>query len=190
MNDAQLIKAFCEGDTGAFNALVDRWQHRIHRVAYRYFNSHDEAREITQKTFIRVYKKLKTLDDYNAFSAWIYRIANNLCLDEAKRAGRKKSASMDEFDQAPIANTISEHPDRPLQQKELEAILQQALQQLPAEQRMVVIMKEYEGMKFREIAEVLHIPESTVKSRMYYGLRTLRGIFDQWNLKKESLYYE
>lgn len=190
MNDAKLVQEFCRGNTQVFNLLVERWQPRIYRLAYRYFNSYDEAHEITQKTFIRVYKKLHSLDDHAAFPAWIYRIAHNLCRDEAKRAGRRRSKSMKELNKPPVATSVSGNPEQPLQQKELGLILQKALQQLPAEQRIVVIMKEYEELKFREIAEVLELPESTVKSRMYYGLRSLRGIFDQWNIKKESLYYE
>ena len=185
-SDEQLIQKFCGGNTGAFNRLVERWQTRIHRVAYRYFNSHDEASDITQKTFIKVYKKLHTLDDHGAFPAWIYRIANNLCRDEYKRAGRRHSASMEILKSDPVAVN---DPDGPLQQQQLGQLLQQALQKLPPEQRMVVIMKEYEELKFREIAGVLAIPESTVKSRMYAGLRSLRGIFDQQNINKEAFYY-
>lgn len=189
MNDAQLIESFCSGNTRAFNTLVDRWQHRIHCVAYRYFNNHDEAREITQKTFIRVYKKLRALDDPDRFAAWIYRIVNNLCLDETRRADRWRSAAMDKLENEP-KDTATEIPDRPVQQKEWEALLQQALQQLPSEQRIAIIMKEYEDLTFKEIATILNVSPNTVKSRVYYGLNTLRGIFDQWNINKEALYYD
>lgn len=185
-----MVQEFRRGNTQVFNQLVERWQPRIYRLAFRYFNSHDEAQEITQKTFIRVYKKLYSLDDHAAFPAWIYRIAHNLCRDESKRAGRRKSQSMDTLKQYPEIQSIAGDPGRPMEQKELSQILLRALQQLPSEQRMVVIMKEYEELKFREIADILDLPESTVKSRMYYGLRSLRGIFEQWNIKKESLYYE
>ena len=190
MNDAKLVEEFRGGNMDAFNALVENWQQRIHRFAYRYFASHDEAMEITQKTFIKAYKKLHTLDDAQKFSSWIYRIANNLCLDELKRAGRKRSSSMESLTNHPVAQSIAENPDRPIQQQELGSILQQALNQLPAEQRIVVIMKEYEGLKFREIADILDEPENTVKSRMYYGLSSLRKIFDKWNLEMEALYHE
>jgi len=190
LRDAELIEKFCRGDAQAFNRVVERWQPRIQAVAYRYFNSHDEAMEMTQKTFIRVYKKASTLDDYRKFKAWIYRIANNLCLDETKRAGRRRSSPVETLRNHPAAKLDGDNPERPLHQKELEAILQKALQQLPPEQRMVIIMKEYQDLTFREIAEILEIPESTVKSRLYYGLQKLRDIFDQWNLNKENLYYE
>lgn len=190
MNDAQLVEEFRGGNMDAFSALVERWQQRIHRFAYRYFSSHDDAMEITQKTFIKVYKKVNTLEDAEKFSSWIYRIANNLCLDEVKRAGRKRSASMEAIGKQAVAESIVENPDHTIQQQELGAILQQALNLLPPEQRIVVIMKEYEGLKFREIADILDEAENTVKSRMYYGLTSLRKIFEQWNIEMEALHYE
>lgn len=190
MTDAKLIENFKKGDIEAFNHLVNRWQQRIHRFAYRYFSSHDEAMEITQKTFIKAYKKLNTLDDTHKFSAWIYRIANNLCLDETKRAGRRRSASMEALSEHPTAQSLAANPDQQIQQSELGSILQLALNQLPAEQRIVVIMKEYEGLKFREIADILKVPENTAKSRMYYGLKKLRQLFEQWNIELEALRYE
>lgn len=190
MNDAKLVKAFRQGDINAFNELVERWQERIHRFAYRYFSSHDDAMEITQKTFIKAYRKLDTLEDVDKFSSWLYRIANNLCLDELKRAGRRKSSPMEALGKHPVAKGIADNPDRPIQQQELGSILQHALNQLPAEQRIVVVMKEYEGLKFREIADILEEPENTVKSRMYYGLTSLRNIFEQWNIEMEALHYE
>lgn len=190
MNDAQLIEEFRSGNIEAFNVLVERWQQRIHRFTYRYFCSHDEATEITQKTFIKAYKKLDTLEDAEKFSPWIYRIANNLCLDEAKRAGRRQSAPMEALGKDPVSRSIAENPDRRLQQQELGTLLQQALNRLPAEQRIVVIMKEYEGLKFREIADILDEPENTIKSRMYYGLTTLKKIFEKWNIEMEAYHYE
>jgi len=190
MTDTQLVKNFCDGDIQAFNTLVERWQHRIHRVAYRYFSSHDEAKEITQKTFIRAYKKLGTLEEADKFPSWIYRIANNLCLDEAKRAGRRRSTSLESVKGELLARRSASDPERTLEQSELGEILQLALNRLPDEQRIVVILKEYEGLKFREIAEILEEPENTIKSRMYYGLKKLKEIFDQWNINKEAFDYE
>jgi len=190
MTDAKLVENFRKGDIEAFNRLVHRWQQRIHRFAFRYFASHDEAMEITQKTFIRVYKKLNTLENADNFPAWIYRIANNLCLDETKRAGRRRATTMESLPQHPVTESLIANPDQQIQQSQLGSILQLALNQLPAEQRIVVIMKEYEGLKFREIAEILEEPENTVKSRMYYGLKKLRTLFEQWNIELEALRYE
>ncbi|MGD8426109.1 MAG: sigma-70 family RNA polymerase sigma factor [Balneolaceae bacterium] len=190
MTDEKLVENFRKGDIDAFNCLVERWQQRIHHFAYRYFASHDDAMEITQKTFIKVYKKLHTLDDLEKFPSWVYRIANNLCLDEAKRAGRHRAASMEALSRHPTAEGISANPDQQLRHNELGSILQLALNQLPDEQRIVIILKEYEGFKFREIAEILEEPENTVKSRLYYGLKKLRQLFEQWNIELEALRHE
>ena len=190
MTDAQLVNNFRDGDIQAFNQLVERWQQRIHRLAYRYFSSHDEAMEITQKTFIKAYKRLHSLDDAEKFSPWIYRIANNLCRDEMRRAARRKSTRLDSLKSVRITNSIAANPEQSLRNSELGELLQQALSKLPYEQRIVVILKEYEELKFREIAEILEEPENTIKSRMYYGLKKLRGIFEQWNINMEELNYE
>jgi RNA polymerase sigma-70 factor, ECF subfamily len=187
IDDKQLVKEAQAGVPGAFNKLVEQWQERIHRFAYRFFADADEAGEITQKTFICVYQKLNALDDPAKFSAWIYRVAHNLCLDELKRAGRKKFISLENHENHSAENGT---PALFLENKELCDVLQKALLLLPEEQRMVIILKEYEGLKFREIAETLEQPENTVKSRMYYGLKSLRRILNNWNIQHEYLNYD
>lgn len=189
MEDTQLVQKFRGGDHEAFNKLVIRWQQRIHHFAYRYFANADDAAEITQKTFIKAYQKLHTLDDVNKFSSWLYRIANNLCLDELKRAGRKRSTSLEALKSAPQSELSASADDKLLRNEAL-VLLHKALLQLPVEQRMVVIMKEYEGLLFREIADILDEPENTVKSRLYYGLRSLKETFNSWNINKEVFDYE
>ncbi len=189
MDDSTLVKQFQQGDTGAFNLLVDRWQSKIHRFAYRFFSDPDEADEITQKTFIKVYKKVNHLEEPGNFSPWIYRVANNLCLDELKRAGRQRSSSLEEWIEQPNQAENGSPSDR-LENKELGQIIQKALLTLPDEQRTVIILKEYEGLKFREIADILEEPESTIKSRMYYGLKSLRNVLQQWNIPNEYLNHD
>ncbi|MEP2446960.1 MAG: RNA polymerase sigma factor [Balneola sp.] len=189
MEDARLVQDFLGGNHQAFNTLVSRWQGKIHRFAYRYFASSDDAAEITQKTFIKAYQKLDTLDDVNKFSSWLYRIANNLCLDELKRVGRKRATSYETLKVAPQTETASSADSKVLRNEGL-VLLHKALLQLPNDQRVVVIMKEYEGLTFPEIAEILDEPINTVKSRMYYGLRALKKTFDSWNINKEVFNYE
>ncbi len=189
MEDARLVQAFLGGNHQAFNTLVGRWQSKIHHFAYRYFASSDDAAEITQKTFIKAYQKLDTLDDVQKFGSWLYRIANNLCLDELKRAGRKRSISLETLKVAPQTETVS-GADATLERNEALVLLHKALLQLPNDQRMVVIMKEYEGFTFPEIAEILDEPINTVKSRLYYGLRALKKTFDSWNINKEVFSYD
>lgn len=187
MDDSALVEQVQQGNYNAFNVLVDRWQAPIHRFAFRFFADVDDASEITQKTFIKVYQKLDTLDEPGKFSSWIYRVANNLCLDELKRAGRRKSTTLEAWaEQAEGSQT----PAKKLETKELGEVLQKALQTLPDEQRAVIILKQYEGMKFREIADILEESENTVKSRMYYGFKSLRRVLEKWNIQNEYLNYD
>jgi len=189
MSDAALVEQIWQGDAHAFTMIVNRWQKRIHRFAYRYFGNAVDADEITQKTFIRVYEKLDSLDDPGKFSSWIYRIANNLCLDELKRAGRSRSESL-EANHSGGMPVNRRTPATDIQQKELKKMVQMVLQSLPDDQRAVLILKEFEGLKFREIAEVLDEPEGTVKTRLYAGLTALRKKLPMQSIKTEYLNYE
>ena len=182
--DTLLVKKVQSGDAKAFQQLVERWQKKIHRFAYRILQDSDDASEITQKTFIKVYHKLDTLDEPQKFPAWIYRVANNLCLDEMKRAGRRKAVPLDYRQEHSGSNGS---PEKQLQQKELGEVLRQAMMMIPDEQRTVIIFKEYEGLTFREIAEILDESENTIKSRMYYGLKALRKVLKKWNIQHEYL---
>ncbi len=189
MEDARLVQQFTGGDVQAFNLLVKRWRNPIHRFAYRFFNNQDDAHDITQKTFIKAYQKMDSLDDAAKFRSWLYRIANNLCLDELKRSGRTRTSSLEALKQAP-AQPVTASPEHGYNRAEATVLLSKALIQIPTEQRVVIIMKQYENLTFREIAEILDESENTVKSRMYYGLKNLRDIFNQWNLTKEAFEYE
>lgn len=193
-----LIAAAKNGDPIALNQLVKLWYKRIYNFSYKYFSDHDQAMEVTQKTFISMNKNLKTLKDEGSFKSWLYRIAANYCHEEVRRQKRKwvfpfmkvQSKDDQDFIQNTAATWRESDPDREYAQTELKDLLKKALKILPEEQRMVVIMKEYEGLKIREIAEVMSISENTVKSRLYYALGSLKKQLEQWNINKETIHYE
>lgn len=199
MTDGELIKKYCGGELNAFNTLVWRWQRPLFNFALRYLGTPEAANEVVQQTFIKVYRNLPQLKDHARFSTWLYQIAVNLCRDEIKKRRRHQTYSLESIqenpEQSPVRSelTIADdgtNPDSIVSRKELRDILAQALQQLPEEQRVVVIMKEYQGLKFTEIAATLGIPLNTAKSRMYYGLTALRKILTQWQFDQESFQYE
>jgi RNA polymerase sigma-70 factor (ECF subfamily) len=188
IDEQLLIKEVQNGNSVAFTHLVELWHTKIYRFAFRFFADTDDAQDITQKTFIKTYQNVGSLKNPEKFSSWIYRIANNLCLDELKRAGRRKSTSLEAYmEQSIVLESDQVNPDTELQNKELGDILQKALLTLPDEQRTVIILKEYEGLKFREISDILEEPENTVKSRLYYGLKSTRRVLTNWNIKHEYL---
>lgn len=199
MEDAQLIKNFLDGDDSAFNTLVSRWELNIYRFVLRYIGDRDEARDLCQIAFVRAFHKLPSLRDHQRFSSWLYQIALNVCRDESKRKKRKSTFSLNQFQLSeeqslPNLHLVDEsrhdQAGKQVHQSDVKNILQKALKQIPEEQRLVIVMKEYQGLKFTEIADALQISVNTVKSRLYYGLRALRKVLDNWNLDMEKMTYE
>jgi len=201
MKDADLIDRFVDGDVEAFNTLVWRWQKPIFNFILRYIGNRDEAEDLTQQVFVRAYRNLPKLKKRGSFSTWIHQIAANLSRDLIKQRRRRSSVSLDNlqetrsYDFAANANLTlladaPEHPDKIVSRNQLRDILEKAMQEIPEEQRIVIIMKEYQGLKFTEIAEALDAPLNTVKSRLYYGLTALRKILNKWQIDEEILQYD
>ena len=198
MHSDALIARAREGDKNAQGRLVQLWYKRIYNFAYKFFFDHDLAMEAAQKTFIAMHKNLPNLNDIARFRSWLYTIAVNFCREELRKRKTTRSVSLydlrpggaEESYQWEQSEERSENPEKMMRQSELSDLLQKCLMELSEEQREVVIMKEYEGLKFREIAEALNISENTVKSRMYYGLDGLKKIFDKNRITKESIGYE
>lgn len=198
MHSDTLITRARQGDQNAQGKLVQMWYKRIYNFSFKFFLDHDLAMEVTQKSFISMCKNVGALQDTARFKSWLYKIAVNYCREEARKKKGNRSLSFDviwnrEAEDSPKWESSSQrydNPERQYHQAEVSDILQAALLQLSDEQREVVIMKEFEGLKFREIAEVLNISENTVKSRMYYGLDGLKKILESKNITKDTLGYE
>ncbi len=182
MSDQELVEKFVNGQATAFNALAYRWQKKIYQFAWRLTCSAESAQDICQETFIRAYRNLHRLQDREKFSTWLYQIALNLCKDRHKTKKRwfvsiQELVSEHAETQAlpkPLWSDETEQPDQQALRQETCKLIQDALAALPEEQRIVVIMKHYQGFKFDEIADILQEPVNTVKSRMYYGLTAMR----------------
>jgi RNA polymerase sigma-70 factor (ECF subfamily) len=198
MHSDALLQRAAQGDQNAQGRLVQLWYKRIYNFSFKFFLDHDLAMEVTQKTFISMCRNLPSLQDIGKFKAWLYKIAVNYCREEVRRKQNSRSTPFDrvwnvEAEQSPqweVSGSRTDNPDRQFQRNEVVDILQSALMAINEDQRAVVIMKEYEGLKFREIAEVLNISENTVKSRMYYGLESLKRILEKQNINKDTINYE
>lgn len=198
MHTDTLIVRAREGDKGAQGKLVQLWYKRIYNFGYKFFFDHDLAMEVAQKTFISMHRNIEGLQETTRFKSWLYTIAVNYCREELRKRKATRSVSLhdlkpgesEESYRWEASSSRRENPDKQLRHSELSDLLQQCLMELSDEQREVVIMKEYEGLKFREIAEALQISENTVKSRMYYGLDGLKKILESRNITKETIGYE
>ena len=177
-----LIEKSQQGDEHAYGKLVGLWFKRIYNFALKYFADHDLAMEVTQLTFIAVYQKIGKLKDPDSFKYWLYKIALNHCREEDRKHKRKKWYSIFLTEDASQVKSSFGLPEQEFQRREKEEMIADAFRKLPEEQKTVLIMKEYEGMKFREISETLNISENTAKSRLYYGLKALRKILENSEL--------
>ena len=186
--DTDLVASTLAGDVGAFNDLVQRWEGSLYKFVYRYLGDAEEARDICQEAFIRAYTNLDRFRGQAKFSSWLYQIALNLCRSQFRRKQSRPTVSIDDDEERSPLRLVEANVDLPEDTAihgERVRALQRALAELPDEQRTVIILKQYHGMKFREIAEVLDTPESTVKSRLYHGLDTLSRSLGY--LKEEGL---
>jgi len=178
-----LIEKAQRGNTRALNQLFSLWYERVYNIAWKYFADEDLAMEACQAAFVAVQRHLNTLQDPTKFKYWLYRIVVNQCHLEHRQ--QKQMRGLKENYSQNIISLHPEQPDQALQRAETTRLILKALQQLPEEQRTVLILKEYEGLKFREIADLLEISENTAKARLYYGLDNLKKILLKNQASKE-----
>jgi len=180
--EASLVQACKEGDQTAFNLLVWRWEKPLFNFTYKYVGDAQLAQDMVQETFVRVLRSIRTYEHRGAFSTWLYRIAVNLCKDHFRKKKLPMVSLHDYYttssgDRVYVKDSIADdapRSDEAMAAADREEMVRRLLAGLPEEQRVVILMKEYQTLTFREIAEVLEIPEGTVKARLYRGLRTMR----------------
>jgi len=175
--DEELVTRALGGDQHCFNELVRRWERPIYALAYRQIGRDEDARDVCQETFLRAYRALNGFRGQAKFSSWLYRIALNLCRDWLRRERRapvvQPPEDVDLTDLAASREPSETIEDRVARQ-DLSRLVERAMARLPEEQRTAIILKEYHGLTFQEIADLVGCPLSTVKTRLYQGLAILR----------------
>lgn len=180
--DEALMMRYQKGEVRAFEILLARHRKPIYNFIYRFVSSRELAEDLLQETFLRVIKGAGNYERKAKFTTWLYTIARNLCVDQSRRKKHRKTTSLDQpmskdqdsgtlLDVLPGAEMGS---DRKSVSKQLHTTLHQAIATLSDEQREVFLMREFLDMPFKQIAEVVGVPENTVKSRMRYALEKLR----------------
>ena len=175
--DEELVARSIGGDADSFNQLVERWQRQIYALAYRHIGRQEDARDVCQETFLRAYRGLGGFRGQAKFSSWLYRITINLCRDWVRRERRAPVVQPPEDSdlmELAAARAPSESIEDQVGRRDLTRAVERAMALLPEEQRTAILLKEYEGLTFQEIADVVGCPLSTVKTRLYQGLTVLR----------------
>src|SRR5690348_8189257 len=175
--DEELVARSQSGDVESFNQLILRWERPIYALAYRVLGREEEARDVCQEAFLRAFRALPGFKGQAKFSSWLYRITLNLCRDWIRRHRRAPVSQIpEETDPMELAAQVGpvESIEDLAARRELTVVVEQAMERLPEEQRTAIVLKEYHGLTFQEIADLVGCPLSTVKTRLYQGLSVLR----------------
>ena len=164
--DATLIADCRKGTSGAFETLLDRYERPVFNVALRMVRNPEDARDITQSVFLKAFEHLDSYDSRYRLYSWIYRIAVNESLNFIKRQGRDEPLSDDR-------PSPERSPEDAASQANLGPLIQEALMALKSEHRAMIVLKHFRGFSYREIADIVDVPEKTVKSRLFSARKFL-----------------
>src|SRR4051812_46806460 len=186
--DEELVTAFRAGNLSAFDELVQRWERKIQGAVYRIMGSGEDARDLTQETFLRAYRGLSTFKSEARFSSWLYQIALNLCRDRLRQKKGRTLVGLDDLDPTTAAriDRIAPTAHEQVEARDLSQLVSAALAELPEEQREVIVLKEYQGLTFQEIADLMRVPVSTVKTRLYRGLVQMREHLERRGVRRSA----
>lgn len=174
-----LIERIKEGDREAFMTVTNLYQKRVFVLAYSFFRNRDDALDIVQETFLRFYQKVNMFRRGESFQNWLLQIAKNLCIDYyRKNYGKNRELKSD----TPIEemNLSVQNGMNPEVSSDLKSIFSMCIKKLAEKQRLIFVMKHYNQLKYREIAEVLGISLGTVKSLHYKAVQNLRGLVNPY----------
>lgn len=167
------------GDPEAFARVVNRWQDPIHRLCARMTGDAVRAEDLTQEIFTKVFTRAKDFQPTAKFSTWLWRIALNHCYDELRRTKRRSESSLDlNADTAPEFISLAPTPDAQTASDEECALVRATLLRLPEISRTVLALRYCEGLKLREISEILDLPESTIHSRIAVALTQITRLLE------------
>jgi len=186
--DEDLMVLYQRGEVRAFELLLSRHRKPVYNFILRFVGEKETAEDVLQEVFMRVIKGAEAYKRQAKFTTWLYTIARNLCVDQTRRRKHRKHASLDApLDGSADAGTLLDvipssemASDRKSSNRELQARMQRAIAGLVEDQREVFVMREFLDLPFKQIAEIVGVPENTVKSRMRYALEKLRLELDEY----------
>ena len=193
MEDAQvaamLVRRCIAGDAAAWEEIVQRYHRRIYNICYRFAGTGDDAQDLTQEVFIKMYRTLPSYDvERGALMTWVTTITRNLLVDHFRKSKQDRmtdsldSSPSEHEDAMPLSEQIHDHgltPDEQAQGREVKETVHQALQKLSPDLREAVILRDLQDMDYKEIATVLRVPEGTVKSRINRGRAELARLLQR-----------
>ena len=183
--DVEMVRAVLGGDPEAYRVLVERYERRIYHVVYGMVRSQEDARDLAQDCFVKAFQNLHRFRLESKFYTWLCRIAMNLSIDHLRKMKHRTHAAFDdergasEGAQVVRLSSRRDNPSENVARQQVYRQIMDAVESLPDDQKQVLVLRELEDMPYREIADILDIPEGTVMSRLYYARRRLQELLSE-----------
>lgn len=176
--DIELMLLVQGDDDRAFEELIERHQKKVLNLAYKYVGNLEEAEDVAQEVFLRIYKMRKTYKPTAKFATWLYKITVNICLNEIRDRSYAVSLPLPENDLLTKSNQV--YPDEEAKKTELQTIVKSAIDALPKNQKMVVILTKYENMSYDKVAEAMDLSVEAVKSLLFRAKDNLKRMLSKY----------
>lgn len=172
--DEELVQLCLQGDRAAFAEIVNRYQKQIYSLAYRLTNNAEDAQDLTQEVFIKLYQVLDKFDGKRNFFSWMYKVATNVCYTALRRKPQQSVPLEKVIEFAPIIPQSDSQPEDYTERKEIQRLIQEAVAQLPENYRVPIVLRYVEEMSYQQIAEAMGLPLTTIETRLYRGKSLLQ----------------
>ena len=182
--DLDLVSRYREGDQRAFEALVKRYQRKVYGLAFGIVHNPEDALDISQEAFVKVHRYIDKSEGTASFYTWLYRIVVNLCIDHLRRSGRSQSVEYDDAidrsdgvmsAEAIVPSQQGANPGKALQDKRILETIQQGLETLSPNHRSVIVMRELQGLSYKEMAKIMECSKGTIMSRLFHARKRLQA---------------
>ena len=182
MNDEEfeMISRCQQGDQEALKEIFDKYHKKVYRISYGVVRRREEALDIVQEVFIKLFRSIKNFKGRSHFYTYLYRMTMNTAIDHARKAGKQFFSSLDEEGSFEPPDELEKGPERVLLQKELEERVKWAMSKLPAEQKAALIFRDVEGLSYQEMAEAMGCSIGTVMSRLHYGRKRVQELLKDY----------
>ena len=172
-SDAELIERCLRKDNTAWDQVVARFRRKIFHIAYKFTGKHDEAEDLTQEIFLKVFRSLEKFNRDADFSTWLSSVARNYCIDHYRASKREREVLVEDLVAFDLAPASSGNPHRTLEERDRSSFVRKGLEMLPEKLREAVVLRDLQGLSYQEMADQLRLPEGTVKSRINRGREEL-----------------
>ena len=178
--ETEVISRCQQGDQEALKEIFDKYHKKVYRIAYGVVRQREEALDIVQEVFIKLFRSIKNFKGRSHFYTYLYRMVMNTAIDHARRAGKQFTSSLDEEGSFEPSDEVEKGPERILLHKELEERVKLAMDKLPAEQKAALIFRDVEGLSYQEMAEAMGCSIGTVMSRLHYGRKKMQELLKDY----------